>query len=68
LGAEVVAADGDGAHHRATKPAALERWLAERGGCAAILRPDRYVHAVTENLDEAADALREVCSLAGAVA
>jgi 3-(3-hydroxy-phenyl)propionate hydroxylase len=67
LGAEVVTLDGDRASHRATEPAVLERWLAERGGNVAILRPDRYVHAIADNLDEAADALQEVCSLAGAV-
>jgi 3-(3-hydroxy-phenyl)propionate hydroxylase len=68
LGAAVVTLDGDRAAHRVTAPTTMEDWLAERGGGIAILRPDRYIHAIADDLDEAAAALREVCLLAGTVA
>jgi LDH2 family malate/lactate/ureidoglycolate dehydrogenase len=67
LGAETVTLDGHRAGHRITAPAELEGWLTDRGGDIAIVRPDRYVHAIADHLEEAADALRELCRLAGAV-
>jgi 3-(3-hydroxy-phenyl)propionate hydroxylase len=63
VGAELVTVDADGAGHDITAPIALNRWLTEHGGTAAILRPDHYVHAVTNDMNHAAEALRELCAL-----
>jgi 3-(3-hydroxy-phenyl)propionate hydroxylase len=40
----------------------LAKWFEERGGCFAVLRPDRYVFGVTSEADEAEAMLRELCA------
>jgi 3-(3-hydroxy-phenyl)propionate hydroxylase len=67
LGVETVTLDGQRADHCITAPPELEGWLTERGGDIAVVRPDRYVHAIADDPEEAADALRELCRLTGAV-
>jgi len=64
LGAAMVTLAGEGSGFQATEPAAVERWIGERGGTIAILRPDRYVHAIVDDHAEAGDAVRELCALA----
>ena len=64
LGAAMVTVAAEGSGPRATEPGAVERWIAERGGTIAVLRPDRYVHAIVDDHTEAGDALRELCALA----
>jgi 3-(3-hydroxy-phenyl)propionate hydroxylase len=68
LGAVTVALDGGASDQCVAAAAGVERWIAERGGTIAVLRPDRYVHAIVDDFREAGDALREVCVLTGACA
>jgi 3-(3-hydroxy-phenyl)propionate hydroxylase len=62
VGAKLVTVE-DGAGHDITAPIELNQWLREHGGTAAILRPDHYVHAVTDDMEDAAEALHELCAL-----
>jgi hypothetical protein len=66
IGAELVTATDEPAGQSITASAELAAWIETQGGHVAIVRPDRYVHAIATDLDEAADALRELCALAGA--
>jgi 3-(3-hydroxy-phenyl)propionate hydroxylase len=68
LGAATLTLDGDGAGDCVPAPVSLQHWIAQRGGTMAVLRPDRYVHAIADDLAEAGDALREVCALTGTAA
>ena len=47
-----------------TAPAALADWMQAQGGDIAVIRPDRYVHALTTDVNEAAEALNELCAIA----
>ncbi len=68
VGAATVTLDGNGSGDCVPAPVAVQHWIAQRGGTMAVLRPDRYVHAIADDLAEAGDALREVCALTGTVA
>jgi 3-(3-hydroxy-phenyl)propionate hydroxylase len=59
-----VVATGTGAGiELVTVSAETAKWLAERDATMAILRPDRYVHALARDDDVGALALRELCAL-----
>jgi 3-(3-hydroxy-phenyl)propionate hydroxylase len=57
----VVATGAGAGFELVTVSAETAKWLAERDATMAILRPDRYVHALARDDDEAAQALRELC-------
>jgi hypothetical protein len=59
-----VVATAPGAGSVATTVAEdVAEWLAEHDATMAILRPDRYVHALARDDHEAAQALHELCVL-----
>jgi 3-(3-hydroxy-phenyl)propionate hydroxylase len=64
LGGQSVTATDEPAGQAYTAPAEVARWIEAQGGDLAIVRPDRYVHAIAIGKSEAADALRELCGLA----
>jgi len=43
----------------------IDKWLDERDATIAILRPDRYVHALTRDDQQAARSVRELCAVVG---
>jgi 3-(3-hydroxy-phenyl)propionate hydroxylase len=64
LGAQLVTVTDEPVRHAITAPVALADWMQAQGGDIAVIRPDRYVHAITTDADEAADALKELCAVA----
>ena len=65
LGAQLVTVTDKPVAQCITAPAALADWMQAQGGDIAVIRPDRYVHAITTAVDEAADSLKELCAIAG---
>ncbi len=63
LGAAVVTVGDETVPGAVRAPAELAAWLADRGGTCAVVRPDRYVHAIAGDAEEAREALRELCGL-----
>ncbi len=68
LGAQLVTVTDEPMTQYIAAPAALADWMQAQGGDIAVIRPDRYVHAITSDVDEAADALKELCAMAAIAA
>jgi len=68
VGARLVTLTDSPQEQSITASADLMAWIEGQGGQMAIVRPDRYVHAIATDADEAADALRELCALTGTAA
>lgn len=62
-GAVMVTVDDGGGGICLTEPAELKRWMSDRGASIAVVRPDRYVHALTNDPEEATQSLRELGEL-----
>jgi 3-(3-hydroxy-phenyl)propionate hydroxylase len=65
IGARLVTVTDEQADHLITAPAELAGWIDAQGGDVAVVRPDRYVHAIANDPDEAAGALEELCAVTG---